>query len=177
MIIRSQHVSIESSLPPQEVVELIQERAAEWRESRRTAVERSASVLRWRLKVKRDTLVLYPLLLMQRDTWFTLVPRFKGKVIGAGAGSRIIGTVSIPVFHRVMVALFLGLMAVAGWGATIGQRSITPMDAAVVSTTVALVVAGVVWAIIALVTHRPKLALLAMLREVALVQEGRTERF
>ena len=104
MLLRPERVSISSDDTPSAVLERLRTAASEWRESRLTALARSAGILGWKLRVSAERVTLRA----QIGGRNGFLPHFIGAVEARGAGSIITGEIRLSWFSRVFALVWLG---------------------------------------------------------------------
>ena len=103
MLLRPERVSISSDDTPAAVVERLHAGASEWRESRLTALARSAGSLGWKLRVSAERITLRA----QIGGRNGFLPHFTGAVEARGAGSVITGEIRLNWFSRAFALVWL----------------------------------------------------------------------
>jgi hypothetical protein len=104
MLLRPERFSISSDDTPSAVLQRLQATASEWRESRLTALARSAGILGWKLRVSAERITLRA----QIGGRNGFLPHFTGAVEAQGAGSVITGEIRLNWFSRVFALVWLG---------------------------------------------------------------------
>jgi hypothetical protein len=96
MLLHSESIRIESTLPPSVIIEAVQAVGKEWRESTLSPTARAAGVLGWTVRVGEARFVIHARI-RGRNSFF---PYFVGVVQDTPAGSIIDGELRLNWFSR-----------------------------------------------------------------------------
>ena len=122
MLLRSQHVVIESRLSPDAVLAQLKLRAHDVRESALTPAGRAAGAVGWIVRVRSGRLVVTPRIASQSG----FLPEFAGEIQPTATGSVVRGHLRVHWFPRALLLVWLtavgaGLLASMkpGFGAVV----------------------------------------------------------